>query len=217
MVLSTVLVGCALIFMNLQRRISTLDETIAAKYQNAGSSLLSAFSMMLGGFETSDFVQSEESVVVFVIFMIFVQLVMLNMLIAIMGDSVAQVMEDQKAAALFSRAQIILNSQDFAAHNALRLPRPLSSWATTPPPNQEFFGLQKKQRGTIWSGTLHAIKGQVDMLNKTTTTKLTGLWDSIENLKLDERDDRQTLQETNDKIERLTKLVEQLVERTGAP
>ena len=63
---------------------------------------------------------------------------------------------------------------------------------------------------------MKALQDPVDMLRETTTTKLTGLSDSIENLKLGQGD-RQTLRETNDKIERLTKLVEQLVDQTGAP
>lgn len=49
----------------------------------------------------------------FIIFMVFVQLVLLNMLIAIMGSSVATVEELKHAAGLHSKCELILDSWAF--------------------------------------------------------------------------------------------------------
>ena len=99
----------------LQRAVPAgeTNDTIASKYYSASSSLLSSFAMMMGGFNVSDFTASGESIMVFVTFMIFVQLVMLNMLIAIMGDSVAAVKAQAEAAGNAARADLIVEMSTF--------------------------------------------------------------------------------------------------------
>jgi hypothetical protein len=126
-VLSSILVGCAFIFMNLQRTASETSEVIVDKYYTAPASLLSAFSMMMGGFDTADFASSNESAFVFVTFMVFVQLVMLNMLIAIMGDSVASVKAQGEASGDAARADLVVEISTFMtredAEDRNRFPR----------------------------------------------------------------------------------------------
>ena len=125
-VLSSILIGCAFIFMNLQRHISG-NALIKARYFSAQSSLLSSFSMMMGGFDVEDFTSSGESVMVFITFMIFVQLVMLNMLVSIMGDSVAAVKSQGGAAGDAARAELVMEISTFMteeeAHDEKNFPR----------------------------------------------------------------------------------------------
>ena len=156
LVLGTILVGCALVFMNLQRRMMTqMEDDVLHKYDTAQSSLLSSFSMMMGGFEIADFEASSESIMVFVIFMVIVQLVMLNMLIAIMGDSVAQVQQDQKAAGLCSRAQLILTCQD-------------SQWSGVVDQVKQEIKQQKKQQ----SLELESVRTKVELIEHKIDTNM---------------------------------------------
>lgn len=165
-VLGTILFGCAMIFMNLQRRIkASLAHHVEDKYETAQSSLLYSFSMMMGGFEITDFVESGESTVVFVFFMVLVQLVMLNMLIAIMGDSVAQVQEDQHAAGLHSRAQLILACQE-SGHKGYGSNKYNSNVRT-------FFPVPEPLATNQWSGVLRELKQQITSLKESGDAKLT--------------------------------------------
>lgn len=170
LVLGTILIGCALVFMNLQRRMMMqMTDDVLRKYDTAQSSLLSSFSMMMGGFEITDFALSSESIYVFVLFMVIVQLVMLNMLIAIMGDSVAQVQEDQKAAGLCSRAQLILNCQDSSSKSAISMTRVLKKWlkcqrcdSTSDCQNTEkFLALPDIIEADQWSGVVDQVKQEI--------------------------------------------------------
>lgn len=177
MVLGTILVGCALTFMNLQRRLrATLEEDVLEKYATAQSSFLYSFSMMMGGFDIKDFVESQESTLVFVLFMIIVQLVMLNMLIAIMGDSVAQVYEDQKAAGLYSRAQLILTCQDCGHQSDIK--------------NQhdkhvsKFFPVPVASETTKWSGVVNELKQQVKSLKNAQTDEMEAMQAKVESIEL---------------------------------
>ena len=102
--------------------ISALDSDIARRYTSPSRAFLSSFTMMLGSFDVEDFTPDPrgESVIVFILFMVFVQLVLLNMLIAIMGESVATVNLQRKGAGLEAKASLILDCWDFMSDEALQ-------------------------------------------------------------------------------------------------
>jgi hypothetical protein len=91
------------------------------------------------------------------------------MLIAIMGDSVAQVQEDQKAAGLCSRAQLILNCQDSSSKSAISMTRVLKKWlkcqrcdSTSDCQNTEkFLALPDIIEADQWSGVVDQVKQEI--------------------------------------------------------
>jgi hypothetical protein len=186
LVLGTILIGCALVFMNLQRRMMMkMKDDVLDKYDTAQSSLLSSFSMMMGGFEITDFALSSEGIMVFVIFMVIVQLVMLNMLIAIMGDSVAQVQEDQKAAGLCSRAQLILTCQDSGGRSAFSIPKWLkckccSSASDDQITEKKFFALPQKTEAKQWSGVVDQVKQVIKQQKKQQSLEMDSVRNTVE-------------------------------------
>ena len=136
-VLAMILIGFAFAFMNLQH-IDTIDSEVSTRYSSPAMAVLSSFSMMMGSFNVEDFTPdpTAERVTVFVVFMVFVQLVMLNMLIAIMGDSVATVRATEKAALMRAQADLILESRVFMSHKDLQDPQRFPQSFTIKMPNQ---------------------------------------------------------------------------------
>ena len=136
-VLAMILIGFAFAFMNLQH-IDTIDSEVSTRYSSPAMAVLSSFSMMMGSFNVEDFTPdpTAERVTVFVVFMVFVQLVMLNMLIAIMGDSVATVRATEKAALMRAQADLILESRVFMSHKDLQDPQRFPQSFTMNSPKQ---------------------------------------------------------------------------------
>jgi hypothetical protein len=141
--------------------------------------------MLMGGFEITDFALSSEAIMVFVIFMVIVQLVMLNMLIAIMGDSVAQVQEDQKAAGLCSRAQLILTCQDSGGRSAFSIPKWLkckccSSASDDQITEKKFFALPQKTEAKQWSGVVDQVKQAIKQQKKQQSLEMDSVRNKVE-------------------------------------
>ena len=109
-------------------------------YRTAGSSLFTAWGMLLGGFDTSDYLDTDAVVLprgnalmvaLFVAFTFVVNIVLFNLLIAVISDTYEIMLDTQHARGLKQRARMILHLQDLMSPEERRSPEWFPNWLHT--------------------------------------------------------------------------------------
>jgi len=180
-ILVIIVVGFALGFFVL----FTSEAHDVAGQSHVGMSLLSAFIMIFGEFEVSEYEASTSYYVcigLFVAFMYLVNVVLLNLLIAIMGDIYDQIQENARAQFLFSKARLILEFEEVTKPDKNLSDRDLNEhfpvWLQILEPTKA-----KADNGIeIWTGRVRSLKLAISRAAQQTTNIITSVHDMVSDI-----------------------------------
>ncbi|GMH77398.1 hypothetical protein TrST_g9186 [Triparma strigata] len=144
------------------------------KQMNPFMSVFSAYTLMLGEFDVTEFPGTSfwefiSTILLFIVFTAFINIIMLNLLIAIMSDIFDRVQESAQSEFLFARARIILEFEEMLKLNNKKREKKSSAlfptWLQVLTPADHQKNAQSDLPSNEWSGRVQKVTNSIKELS----------------------------------------------------
>lgn len=179
-----------------------VEDKSSQKQENPFMSVFSAYTLMLGEFEVTEFPDTSSgeyfsTALLFIVFTAFINIIMLNLLIAIMSDIFDRVQESAQSEFLFARARIILEFEDMlkAKKSGSKNEDVFPTWLQVLTPADEQKKNQSDSPNDEWSGRVQKVTSSIKELEAKIETNVAEAAKSDEAMKNDLKGDTMAVKE----------------------